>query len=650
MFSTIRPDRESARPPGARRLSAGLTALLLVVVGAGPLALASAGQASAAAGADHTVMYVTDSGDATVTAYDTTTGDVVAQIPVGDLPWDVLADPGNGSAYVSNAESGTISVIDTATDAVTGTITVGSSPEELALSPDESTLYVADEAGNAISVINTATNTVTATYTGLPGPSGLAVSPDGSTVYASLYNASEVVAVSTATGEPQVLVTFNTGDKAGLQNTAISPNGDEVYTAVEYEDLAAAVEVPGNTVTETPVESGPYGVAISPDGSTLYIGNAYSDTITTIDTATNAVTDSIPVGSQPMDIALNPDGSALYTANYKSGTVSVLDTATDEVISTLTGFDQPIGIGFAQVPPPAVTGVSPDQGPEAGGRTVTVTGTGFEGATAVDFGGIPATSFTVTSPTTITATVPSDTTPGPVDVTVTTRIATSPTSAADQYTYLAAPTVTGVSPASGLPAGGTTVTITGTGFDGATAVDFGATPATSFTVTSPTTITATAPAEAAGTVNVTVTAPGGTSAITGVDQYTYAAADVAVTMSAVGSPGLPSGDITYTVTVTNNGPSALTSATITAPLPTPMAAESSECSTANQAVTCSIGALASGASTTRTFTVPVGLLTIGIPYAVTATRTASAPTDPNPANNSATRTCTILTSLIISCD
>ena len=563
MFSTIRPGRRGARPPGARRLSAGLTALLLVVVGAGPLALASAGQASAATGADHTVMYVTDSGDAAVTAYDTTTGDVVAQIPVGNLPWDVLADPGNGSAYVSNAESGTISVIDTATDAVTGTITVGSYPEELALSPDDSTLYVADEAGNAISVINTATNTVTTTYTGLPGPSGLAVSPDGSTVYASLYNASEVVAVSTATGEPQVIATFNTGNKAGLQNTAISPNGDEVYTAVEYEDLAAAVEVPGNTVTETPVESGPYGVAISPDGSTLYIGNAYSDTVSTIDTATNAVTDSIPVGNQPMDIALNPDGSALYTANYKGGTVSVLDTATDEVISTLTGFDQPIGIGFAQVPLPAVTGVSPDQGPEAGGTTVTVTGTGFEGATAVDFGGTPATSFTVTSPTTITAT---------------------------------------------------------------------------------------APAGAAGTVNITVTAPTGTSAVTSADQYTYAVADVAVTMSAVGSPGLPSGDITYTVTVTNNGPSALTSATITAPLPTPMAAESSECSTAGHTVTCSIGALANGASTTRTFTVPVGLLTIGIPYAVTAARTASAPTDPNPANNSATRTCTILTSLIISCD
>ena len=59
---------------------------------------------------------------------------------------------------------------------------------------------------------------------------------------------------------------------------------------------------------------------------------------------------------------------------------------------------------------------------------------------------------------------------------------TTTTSAADQFTYMAAPTVTGISPLAGPLAGGTTVTITGTGFTGATAVDFGTMPATSFTV------------------------------------------------------------------------------------------------------------------------------------------------------------------------
>jgi hypothetical protein len=83
------------------------------------------------------------------------------------------------------------------------------------------------------------------------------------------------------------------------------------------------------------------------------------------------------------------------------------------------------------------------------------------------------------------------------------------------------PAVTAVSPTSGPVAGGTTVTITGTNFTGATAVQFGAVNATSFTVNSATSITATAPAASAGTVDVTVTTPGGTSAIGAADPFNF---------------------------------------------------------------------------------------------------------------------------------
>ncbi len=55
---------------------------------------------------------------------------------------------------------------------------------------------------------------------------------------------------------------------------------------------------------------------------------------------------------------------------------------------------------------------------------------------------------------------------------------------ADQFTYVAGLAVTGMSPTSGPAAGGTTVTITGAAFTGATSVSFGATAASSFTVDS----------------------------------------------------------------------------------------------------------------------------------------------------------------------
>jgi hypothetical protein len=84
------------------------------------------------------------------------------------------------------------------------------------------------------------------------------------------------------------------------------------------------------------------------------------------------------------------------------------------------------------------------------------------------------------------------------------------------------PAVTSVSPGTGSTAGGTTVTINGANFTGATAVKFGAVAATSFTVNSNGTITAISPAGAAGTVDVSVTTPNGASSVNPpADQFTY---------------------------------------------------------------------------------------------------------------------------------
>jgi photosystem II stability/assembly factor-like uncharacterized protein len=82
----------------------------------------------------------------------------------------------------------------------------------------------------------------------------------------------------------------------------------------------------------------------------------------------------------------------------------------------------------------------------------------------------------------------------------------------DLYFGIQLPRLTSVSPNSGTTAGGTAVTLTGTGFTGATNVTFGGTAATNRVVVNSTTITCTTPARAAGTASVVVTTPAGTNA------------------------------------------------------------------------------------------------------------------------------------------
>jgi hypothetical protein len=78
------------------------------------------------------------------------------------------------------------------------------------------------------------------------------------------------------------------------------------------------------------------------------------------------------------------------------------------------------------------------------------------------------------------------------------------------FTYLPPPVVTAISPPSGAIAGGTRVTITGTGFQSGAAVTFGTASATNIVVSPDgTTITLIVPRNGAGVVNVAVTNPDG---------------------------------------------------------------------------------------------------------------------------------------------
>src|SRR5215472_16439820 len=219
----------------------------------------------------------------------------------------------------------------------------------------------------------------------------------------------------------------------------------------------------------------------------------------------------------------NAAGSFTVDSATQITATSPAGVGTVDVTVTTAGGTSAISSGdrFTYGSAPTVTNVNPNIGPTSGGTSVTITGTNFSGVTAVRFGNNAAGSFTVDSATQITATSPTGV--GTVNVTVTTESGTSAISSGDRFTYGSASTVTNVNPNTGPTSGGTSVTITGTNFSGATAVRFGSNAAGSFTVDSASQITATSPA-GVGTVNVTVTTENGTSAISSGDRFTYGSA------------------------------------------------------------------------------------------------------------------------------
>ena len=112
---------------------------------------------------------------------------------------------------------------------------------------------------------------------------------------------------------------------------------------------------------------------------------------------------------------------------------------------------------------PAVTSISPGSGSTAGGTSVTITGTGFLGATGATVGGVALTSFSVVDATTITGVTGAHAS-GTVDVAITGSPGGANTGGTGLFTHIAPPTVT-LSTATVMTTA-TTLVVNGSGFDG----------------------------------------------------------------------------------------------------------------------------------------------------------------------------------------
>ena len=450
------------------------TVIATVPVGTNPF--------GAAVTPDGSQAWVTNNGSNTVSVIDTATNTVVTTVAVGRLPQTIAFSPDGSRAYVGHFVSpgvGGVDVIDTAAATVLADVPVDNQPDGIAVTPDGSRVYVADFVGSSVDVIDAATNTVAARIadSGARTPNGIVLSPDGSHAYTANFNSNNVSDIDTATNTIRSLIPGFSGPAA----VALSADGSRLYVANENGNTVGVVDTATDTVVAT-FPAGPVPTGIVVDGATGYVSDAGSNTVSVFDTGTDTVTATIPVGNTPIAVAQAPAPIVLppavagispasgprnggttvtITGAHLTGTTGVsfggvpalnVTVVNDSTVTALApahaagGVDvtvtTPVGTSavvagdrytFLQ-PAPTITGVSPGTGPAAGGTLIAISGNDLDGATVVTVGGVPATSFSVDSPTRISAVVPAEAA-GTVDVAVTTSGGTSVHTAADQYTY-----------------------------------------------------------------------------------------------------------------------------------------------------------------------------------------------------------------------
>ncbi|MBC7381913.1 MAG: VCBS repeat-containing protein [Bacteroidia bacterium] len=308
-------------------------------------------------------------------------------------------------------------------------------------------------------------------------------SNEGSNSVSVLRNTSSTGTISFA-----IKAEYITGESPN-NNVNGDLNGDGMPEIVTANSTANSISIFKNKV------NGPNIVSFSP--TSAQSGNSVTINGTNFTGITSVTFGGVAAAS--FNVVSSTMITAILSSSGASGSVNVSNTINTGVVG-----------GFAFLAPPVITGFTPTSG--TNGSTITITGSNFTSTTSVSFGGTAATSFTVLSPSTITAVVGASTS-GNVQV-------NNPygSSSLTGFTYNnLTPAITSFSPTSGIV--GTIITITGTNFTGTSSVKFGGIPAASFTILSPTTITAILGNGTSG--NISVTSLNGISNLSGFNYITH---------------------------------------------------------------------------------------------------------------------------------
>jgi hypothetical protein len=480
----------------------------------------------------------------------------------------------NGYTYVTGP---TISTINPASGTVGGGTVVTITGSNFA---SNATVSFNGNAGTSITVTGTTQITVTTPSSTVVGPVNVQVTnpPSQSTTsvggYSYLGANPTVTAVNPGSGPngggttitltgtnfyPGAAVTVG-GIAAGsitvvsaTSITAVTPN---LAPAIGPQNVVVT-NLDGNSGTGTGVFNA-LGAAPTVSGVNAGSGPNGGGTTVTISGTNFVAGATVTIGGQAATSITVLSGNSL-----RATTPSVAPAIGPQavVVTNIDGLNGSLAGGFNALGPlPTVTAITPVQGPNGGGTTVTITGTNFATGATVRFGTSAPVSATFVNSTTLTASTPNVApAQGAVNVLVTNIDGRSGT-LSNGYTYLGpAPTLSSVAPTTGANTGGNTITLTGTNFVFGATVTVGGSTAGSVNVVSGTSITCVVPnlSTVAGPVAVVVTNPDNQTASLGAGYSLTGPAPAFTSINA------NSGPRTGGTTVTITGSNLLTGATVT---------------------------------------------------------------------------------------
>jgi YVTN family beta-propeller protein len=287
----------------------------------------------------------TANGQGSVSVINAENNSVAGTIPVHKLPMAIAIDPNGSTAYVVNSGSNTVSVLDLKAHREVGQIGVGEDPGAARVAPDGKTLVVANRGGNSVTVVDASTRKVRAVFEGCPGAADVVILPDSSKAFAACGGGHQVIAIQLAhdartDGRPATsdrLESILDVGRAPVQ-LALKPDGGEMFVSNSLSNSISEVVTSTDDVGGAYLMgAGPVRGLVSADNSLLYVVNSHSQEVTVFDIADGKRLGGpgIHVGDGPSALAFSNAGHLLFVVDARSGDVAVVRTANRQMFTML---------------------------------------------------------------------------------------------------------------------------------------------------------------------------------------------------------------------------------------------------------------------------------------------------------------------------
>jgi YVTN family beta-propeller protein len=314
------------------------------------LALMISGTAAAQIPGLSGTLIVTNKAPSTATIIDVGTGRVLATLPTGNNPHEVVLSADGRTAVITDYGTGaapTLTVIDVPGKRVARTISLGqyTRPHGIVYLPGDSLVAVTSESTNHVVIVHVASGQVRkAIPTRNPGSHMVGVSADGRRAWTGDMGSHTVSELDLVAGTYlRSIPVPNTPEAIN-----VTPDGREVWVGSNQTGKVSVVDVAtGALTTAAEGVSWPYRVLFTPDTKTVVIPDMRNHEVRFLDRASRRELSRISLpGAGPQGVIMTPDGRYLLESLSTQSQVVVIDMRTRAVVGHIPAGQTPDGIAY----------------------------------------------------------------------------------------------------------------------------------------------------------------------------------------------------------------------------------------------------------------------------------------------------------------